>query len=111
MPTQYKIQPPDPIEKWGEFNVYLRTHNEVIKDNANWILIENSYIPGELVLWSVWPYTDIADLSPQSLLSLPEMLEPYRDNYKYINANKDKSVPNRLHIHIKLDEEKNKHKG
>lgn len=108
---------PDPITECEEFNQYLRDNNKVVREGEYWILIENSYIPNQHVAFCKLPVRDFDDYmlhalesqvysDKEDLLFEPIMLFAANNNeHIYINATKDRSVPDRLHIHIKLDAE------
>lgn len=93
---------PNPAIDTEGFNQYLRDNNKVLFDCSSWILIENSYIPNQLVLFSALNRMYLSDCLTAELESLADILQDYNGKHIYINADKDKSVPNRLHLHIKL---------
>lgn len=101
MPRTYKNLP-NPDTQIEEFNEYLLNNNTVINEGTYWILIQNSYISGQLVLFAKQPRKYLHDCTADELQEMVNMLADYCKHYMYINADHNKSVPNRLHIHIKL---------
>jgi len=93
---------PDPIKEWEEFNSYLREKNLVFCENEYWILIKNSYIDDQHVLFCKLPFSSVYEINNDMMKAMLDILGPYGCYHWYINACKDRSVPNRLHIHIKL---------
>lgn len=93
---------PHPSKEPEAFNQYLKDNNEVITENYYWILIENSFIENQLVLFLLSAKSYFSELNELELRNLQMILHHYKDKHIYINADKDKSVPNRLHLHIKL---------
>lgn len=97
---------PDATLESEAFNQYLRDNNEVITENIVWIVIRNSYIKDQLVAFCKFPVKNISEYKDIDYLSKESafywIFEEYSGKHIYINADKDKSVPNRLHIHIKL---------
>lgn len=93
---------PDPKLDVKKFNLYLVNNNEVVFFSAKWIIIKNSYIEGQLVCFCLDNVAYYGDLDEVALYGLKRILQEYKDNHVYINATKDKSVPNRFHLHIKL---------
>lgn len=93
---------PNPDTQPEEFNQYLRVHNIVITESSSWILIQNSYIENQLVLFAKDPIKYLGQLDWTAFKQLKMFLANYQDNEVYINPDERKSVHNRLHIHIKL---------
>lgn len=100
MPRAYSDDVPSPNNA-EEFNQYLRDNNEVVLENNCWILIENSYIENQLVLFCKENMKTFSSLTPMATKELLKIMDMFNDKHIYINAHKDKSVPDRLHIHIK----------
>lgn len=99
--TTYENLPHPSFER-VKFNKYLRDNNEVLTSCKSWIVIKNSYIENQVVIFSTQDKKYITELSPLELVEMTKMLLPYRGKEVYINSDANKSVPNRLHIHIKL---------
>jgi hypothetical protein len=97
---------PDPTEFPEEFNQYLRDNNKVILENLMWIVIQNKYIENQLVAFCKYPISNIHEYEqiqyPSRDLAFYWLFKHYSGKHIYINADEDKSVPNRLHFHIKL---------
>jgi len=93
---------PHPINEPEKFNQYLRDHNTVIDDGHSWLTIRNSYIKGQLVVFSKRSKEDIGDLTLKEWRMLLPIFEVYPGHHIYINDTEDQSIPNRLHFHIKL---------
>lgn len=94
---------PHPTKQPEKFNEYLINNNKVVIQHLfDWILIENSFIENQLVLFAKRSVQYFNELNELELKSLQVILYPYKDKHVYINADKDKSVPNRFHLHIKL---------
>jgi hypothetical protein len=95
---------PNPEIEVEEFNEYLRKNNEVIFENNSWIAIKNSYIDNQLVIFCKFNVKYITNLTNNALVDLRLVLSGTNTAGKhiYINADSDKSVANRLHLHIKL---------
>lgn len=91
---------PNPNTQIEEFNEYLRKNNELIRETKNWILIKNSFIPNQLVLFNKNNLKYLSEISIDEFVELKFILKDYDEKKFYVNAAKDKSVPNRLHIHI-----------
>lgn len=96
----YKNIPhPDEIKA---FNEYLKENNEVVYQNRHWLVIKNRYIKKQLVAFIKTKRHFITDCTPSELTSLAPIIKKYKHNHIYINSAQEKSLPNRLHIHIKL---------
>lgn len=102
-PRTYKDLP-DANRELVPFNQYLRENNIVVKETPYWILIKNSFINNQLVLFTKLNKRYLYEVYnvSEAYAELIDYLEEYKHNHIYINADKDKSVPNRLHLHIKL---------
>ena len=96
--------PPPPPEQVQKFNQYLEEHNEVLDENNDWVLIKNSYEKNRLVLWYKYNARYLIELDDIALIRLRNIIENnYLESKKmWINADKDKSVPQRLHLHFKI---------
>lgn len=103
---------PDPIKEPEKFNQYLRDNNRLVLELNYFIVMRNSYIEGQNVAFCKLPVADLVDALYQ-LDGDEKELEKFTADFIsifmaypgrkiYINANKDKSVPDRFHIHIKL---------
>lgn len=96
---------PNPDIEPIKFNNYLIQNNEVVADSNYWILIKNSYIDNQLVLFCKQPIKYLTELDWNSFKQLKLFLEKFAKGKEvYINADEKKSVPNRLHLHIKLSQ-------
>ncbi len=97
---------PDPTLEPEKFNQYLIDNNKVVKDTIVWLIIENRYIEGQLVAFCKYPVKDIAEYRdinyPSKDIAFIWLFEYFSGKHIYINADKDKSVLNRLHFHIRL---------
>jgi hypothetical protein len=102
MPTRYVDKPPNPNRRPDEFNQYLVDKNEIVQYRGNWLIIENSFIKNQLVVFCLDNVRYFHELWEEDLVVLQNILRRYKDKHVYINADKDKSIPNRLHLHIKL---------
>ena len=85
-----------------EFNQYLRDNNILVLETEYWILIRNSYIDNELVCFIKSFKRYLYEADANEIMELFEILKTYKKKGCYINADNDKSVGNRLHLHIKL---------
>lgn len=101
---------PHPTKEPEAFNQYLRDNNEVVQENAFWIVIRNSYLKHQLVAFCKFPVgkaADINDVIKAPLLSRYQaflwIFTEYDDHHIYVNKLKDRSVPDRFHVHIKLE--------
>ena len=106
----------DPKKYPEGFNEYLRNNNVVVEESEYWIIVNNSFIKGQLVAFSKLPVADAKELyaadvvllsgrpnfqvRTEAILELGKILSTYPDKKVYINALEDRSVPNRWHIHI-----------
>lgn len=89
----------------AEFNQYLRDYNNVIFESRYWLIIENSYIMNELVCWHKTVGVEyIWHLGWKSFYEIQQILRHFQEYKVYINSNVDKSVSNRLHLHIVIGE-------
>lgn len=93
---------PNPNTHIEEFNEYLRKNNKLIRETKNWILIKNSFIPNQFVLFNKNNLKYLTEISIDEFIELKFILKDFEEKKIYVNAAKDKSVPNRLHIHICL---------
>lgn len=93
---------PNPETQIEEFNQYLRDNNLVLDENRSWILIRNSYIENQLVLFSKLNRKYFYEITHSELDDLSDFTLTYWNKHIYINAEKDKSVADRLHFHIKI---------
>jgi len=102
MPRKYRDEVPHPFKAPYRFNNYLRQNNRVLNENTNWILIKNRFIDNQLVCFAKLEITELKQVSRAAYLDLVDIIDKYKDNHIYINSIKDKSIPDRLHLHIKL---------
>ena len=93
---------PHPTDEPEKFSQYLRDNNEVLHEGDFWILIRNSYEEDQLVLWLKRPAEYMGEIFMFEWADLDTYFKIHKDNYWYINNRSRKSVPNRLHLHIKL---------
>lgn len=103
---------PHPTKEPEAFNQYLRDNNEVLAETDYWIVIRNSFIKDQLVAFCKLPVATFQEYALSWTDTVKErnlmLCEPYsimgmhKKDYIYINAEVDKSVPDRLHFHIKL---------
>ena len=93
---------PDPEKEPMEFNTYLAKNNEVVYEGRYWILIKNSYVKNQLVLFSTESKVRyLSQLSYPASFELFAILLAFAENKSvYINKDEDKSIPDRLHLHI-----------
>lgn len=96
------IDLPDPDNDPDGFNNYLISNNKVVNKLHDWIVIENKYIPKQLVIFCLQPKSYIYQLNEREWLALRSIMFIYASKHVYINSEKDKSIPNRLHLHVKL---------
>lgn len=100
---------PDPIMFPERFYNYIKENNVIVTENKHWILIVNKYIPNQLVCFAKMSKSRfLTDLNNEEFASLQEILSKYRSKTLYINADTEKSIPNRFHIHVKLTQPENK---
>ena len=92
------VPSPEDIEA---FNDYLRENNEVLEETEDWILIKNRYIDNQLVLFSK-RVAELHELGGFELGEMADILKKYKHGMWYRNAVEDRSIPDRLHLHIKL---------
>lgn len=93
---------PDPNKKVKEFNQYLLDNNKVIGEYIHWILIKNSYIKYQYVLFCKLNRKYLGDISVAESMELHDILSLYKGKEIYINPDHLKSVPDRLHLHIRI---------
>lgn len=103
---------PHPSREVEAFNQYLRDNNEVVGELDYFLIIKNSYIPRQFVSFCKLPVKDLkqlfdytedkSDLWNKVRNEFLAHFITYGDKHIYINEPKDKSVPDRFHLHIKL---------
>ncbi len=93
---------PDPQKQVREFNRYLLNNNKVIENTKYWVLLKNKFIKNQLVIFAKMDVKYLNDIDQQHFESLKKILEPYKKQRVYINSDKEKSVVNRLHVHIQI---------
>ena len=91
---------PNPQKQVREFNRYLLDNNKIIKNTKYWVLLKNKFIKNQLVIFAKIDVKYLVDIEHKHFESLKEILKPYKKHRVYINSDKEKSVVNRLHIHI-----------
>ena len=99
---QYPDDVPSPTREPLAFNEYLLLHNEVLWVSEHWILIANSYIEHQAVMFAKRNVRYIHQLKQKELADMADILKEFKGKKMYINSEKDKSIKNRLHIHIKI---------
>jgi len=99
---QTYINLPNPQKESLQFNQYLYNNNIVLQQSKYWILIENKYILKQLVVFSLLPRKYLIECNHLEVIDLFTILSAYKEKHVYINKDKDKSIPNRLHLHIRL---------
>lgn len=102
MKKRIYIDLPDCEKEVEKFNEYLLKNNEVIENGKYWLLINNKYIKKQLVCFLKLNKKYLTELNIEETLELYKIIEQYKDKHIYINADKKKSIRNRLHIHIKI---------
>lgn len=108
---------PNPAEKPEAFNQFLRDNNRVVRESDYWLMIENSYeSTKDNIQYVVFCKLNVKDMDEYYIHLLQTetfsdredmfaevimILAANNNDNVYINAIEDRSIPERLHIHIK----------